>query len=140
MIFFDTDICIDILHEKISLSSFIETFSSNEKFAITSPSIFELYMGYYKLQYGKTQIKEDDLLKERRNIQKLVQSLYNFPLNEKAAIKAANIFRKLEASGNFLDPFDCLIASIILVNDFSKILTRNVRHFQRIKGINVIKL
>lgn len=52
---------------------------------------------------------------------------------------AANIFRELESSGESLDPFDCLIASIILTNNYSKLLTRNVRHFNRIKGIKIIK-
>ncbi|MGV9172854.1 MAG: hypothetical protein ACOC35_09835 [Promethearchaeia archaeon] len=56
MIFFDTEMCIYILHERYSLNSFTEIFSSNEKFALTSPSIFELYVGLYKLQYGKNQI------------------------------------------------------------------------------------
>lgn len=139
MIFFDTDICIDILHEKYSLSSFIETFSSQEKFAITSLSIFELYMGYYKLLFGKTKLKDSYLVKERKNIEHLIQKLYIFPLTENAAQRAAEIFRQLEASGKVLDPFDCLIGSIILSSNYSKLLTRNVSHFKRIEGITVIE-
>jgi len=40
MIFFDTDICIDILHEKYSLKVFTKSFSPEEKFAITTPFYF----------------------------------------------------------------------------------------------------
>lgn len=139
MIFFDTDICIDILHEKYSLSSFIETFSSQEKFAITSLSVFELYMGYYKLKFGKAKLKDSHLTTERKNIEQLIQKLYIFPLTENAAQRAAKILRQLEASGKELDPFDCLIGSIILTSDHSKLLTRNISHFAMIEGITVIK-
>ena len=78
MIFFDTDICIDILHGNYSLKSFKQRFLSNEKFAITTPSIFELYMGYYKLEFEKNRLNEMHLKKERKNIQKLIQGLYIF--------------------------------------------------------------
>jgi tRNA(fMet)-specific endonuclease VapC len=139
MIFFDTDVCIDILHEKYSLSAFTEAFSPQEKFAITSLSVFELYMGYYKLQFGKNKLSKAHLTEERKNIHQLIQGLYIFPLNENAAKRSAKIFRQLEASGEELDPFDCLIASIILSHNYSKLLTRNVLHFQRIKGIEAIK-
>ncbi|TXT59514.1 MAG: putative Ribonuclease VapC [Promethearchaeota archaeon] len=139
MIFLDTDICIDILHGKYSLSSFIETFSSQEKFGITSLSVFELFIGFYKLRFGKNKIIEKNLNIERKSIEKLIQGLYIFPLNEKAAKLAAKIFRKIEATGKSLDPFDCLIASIILSNDYCNILTRNIKLFQRIDGIKPIK-
>ncbi len=135
MIFFDSDICIDILHEIYLLTSFTETFSSNERFAITSLTVFELYMGYYKLKFRKNKLNAINLAKERKNIQQLIQGLYIFPLNDKAAQKAAKLFRKLEASGKELDPFDCLIAAVILSNGYSKILTRKIHHFKRIDGI-----
>jgi len=138
MIFFDTDVCIDILHERYSLSAFTEAFSTQEKFGITSLSVFELYMGYYKLQFGKNKLSDFHLTEERKNIDQLIQGLYIFPLNENAAKRGAKIFRQLEASGEELDPFDCLIASIILSNNYSKLLTRNLSHFQRIKGIEAI--
>jgi predicted nucleic acid-binding protein len=139
MIFLDTDICIDILHEDYNLSSFINIFSPGDRFAVTSLSLFELYMGFYKLQFGKSKISQANLAKERENIQELVNSLYIFPLDEKASQEAAKIFRQLEAAGKELDPFDCMIASIVLSNNYSKILTRNARHFQRIRGIKVLK-
>jgi predicted nucleic acid-binding protein len=94
-------------------------------------------MGFYKLQFRKNKLSQANLTKERENIQELVNSLYIFPLDEKASQEAAKIFRELEASGKELDPFDCMIASIVLSNNYSKILTRNKRHFQRIRGIKV---
>jgi len=139
LIFFDTDICIDILHGNYSLKSFKQNFLSNEKFAITTPSIFELYMGYYKLEFGKNRLNEMHLKKERRSIQKLIQGLYIFSLDEEAARRSAKIYRHLESIGMSLDLFDCLIASIILANNFSNLMTRNEKHFQRIEGINIIK-
>ena len=60
-------------------------------------------------------------------------------LYEKAARRSAKIYRHLESIGMSLDLFDCLIASIILVNDFSNLLTRNEKQYQRIEGINIMK-
>jgi len=96
-------------------------------------------MGFYKLEFGKNILNEKHLKKERKNIQKLIQGLYTFSLEEEAARRSAKIYRHLESIGMSLDLFDCLIASIILANNFSNLLTRNEKHFERIEGINIIK-
>ena len=40
--------------------------------------------------------------------------------------------------GNKIGDFDCAIAGIYLANSVNKIITGNVKHFERIKGLRVI--
>ena len=44
----------------------------------------------------------------------------------------------LDKQGLTINQNDCLIASIILKNGFNKILTRNKKHFERIKNLKVV--
>ena len=52
MIFLDTSACIDILRGSCTLENFHVRFRSGT-FAISSPTIFELHNGVYKLKYLK---------------------------------------------------------------------------------------
>lgn len=62
-----------------------------------------------------------------------------FSLGFKEAEKAAEIYDILESKGNIIDDNDILIAGIMLSNGITKILTRNINHFEKIASINVIK-
>jgi len=52
-------------------------------------------------------------------------------------MKAAEIHGELIAKGNKIDNTDSLIAAIALTNNINTIITRNKKHFERIKGIKV---
>jgi predicted nucleic acid-binding protein len=52
MIFLDTDACIEILRGRASLEQLIRNYS-DERFGISSPSLFELNVGIYNLKYLK---------------------------------------------------------------------------------------
>lgn len=52
--------------------------------------------------------------------------------------RAATIAAKLDATGERIDQFDCLIAAVILSHGYSKIMTNNKKHFLRIEGLTVI--
>ena len=66
--------------------------------------------------------------------EKLVSNLDVFNLDYRAAIKAAEISGNLEG-GYSIDPFDSLIAAIIMVNGGECIVTRNTSHFEKIKEL-----
>ncbi|KKK40761.1 hypothetical protein LCGC14_2870840 [marine sediment metagenome] len=57
MIFLDTSSAIHILNGNESLKNVIDNFGT-DKFGITSPMIFELYHGIYKLKFLKRKIPE----------------------------------------------------------------------------------
>ena len=62
-----------------------------------------------------------------------------FSLNYKEAEKAAEIYDILESQGQIIDDNDILIAGIMFTNGIKKIITKNVRHFERIEGLEIIK-
>ena len=63
-----------------------------------------------------------------------------FLLNqEEKAEKAAEIYDSLDSKGLRIDDNDVLICGIMLTNGIKKILTKNVKHFEKIKEIEILK-
>jgi predicted nucleic acid-binding protein len=61
-----------------------------------------------------------------------------FPLGYKEAKMAAEIYSSLETIGNLIDDNYILIAATMLSNGIVKIITKNVKHFEKIEGLEVI--
>lgn len=59
------------------------------------------------------------------------------PLDDHGIIKASAISAQLMQLGKEISDTDCLIAGIALSNNVDTIITRNVKHFRRIKGLKV---
>lgn len=136
MIFLDTSSAIEILNGNQSLQHLIKQFD-NELFAITTPSIFELYHGIYKLNYLKKKISKQKYNELRNDLEGFINQLRIFSLNEIAANFAAKLHLQLKEVGQEIDVFDCLIAAIIISHDYKKIITGNKKHFERIKQLEV---
>ncbi len=72
----------------------------------------------------------------------LYDNLFNrstlFELDENSCKKSSEIFWKLRKSGIAIEDFDCAIAGIYLSHGVNKIITKNVKHFENIKGLKVI--
>jgi tRNA(fMet)-specific endonuclease VapC len=58
-------------------------------------------------------------------------------LDDQAIIRSAEISAELMKKGGYVPDSDCMTAGIALSNGINKIVTRNVKHFKRIKGIIV---
>ena len=136
MIFLDTSSAIQILNGNNSLESLIEKFE-DDSFGITTPSIFELYHGIYKLKSLKKKISEQKYNELYIDLENFVNQFTIFSLNGEAANYAARIHIELKAKGQEIEVFDCLIAAIILTNNFKKIITLNQKHFQKIEKLEV---
>jgi tRNA(fMet)-specific endonuclease VapC len=67
----------------------------------------------------------------------LFNSLNVFPFDHASAIKAGAILGKLVRKGMKIDSLDGMIAAIALMHGCNVIVTRNVKHFERIEGIEV---
>lgn len=67
----------------------------------------------------------------------LVSRLIVLPLDRKASIKAGLIASDLITKGMMIDDIDCLTAGIFLSNGCDTVITKNVKHFERISGITV---
>ena len=132
MVCLNSSIIIDILRGKESVEAIEERFdSSDEEIFIPSPVIIELIRGIHLIDSIKN-IKE-------REIEEINNFLYSFVVldfNKESAIKTGEIEAELRNSGEIIDLEDIMIGAIALQNN-QAILTRNKKHFERIKGLKV---
>ncbi len=72
-------------------------------------------------------------------IEVLLAAVPVLPLGEEEARAAAGVRRKLEDGGQSIGAADSLIAGICLSRR-AMLLTRNVKHFQRVEGLKLATL
>lgn len=121
---FDTCFVIDFLYGDKDAIKFLSENILND-LEILSISVFELYQ---KKKSPKKEFLTSKFL-ERFNI---------IDLNMPISIKGGKIFSELKSKGLEIDGEDCLIAACALSKD-SPVVTRNVKHFKRIKGLKILK-
>jgi predicted nucleic acid-binding protein len=133
MIILDTNACIDYLNGINEIKDAI--FTQEDLVHITSITVYEINIG---LERTKRKISE----KRYRELYKIwtefISSMEIFPLGYKEAEKAAEIYDSLESKGQLIDDNDILIVGIMLSNGISKIITKNVKRFEKIKEIEII--
>ncbi|MEK6922040.1 MAG: PIN domain-containing protein [Nanoarchaeota archaeon] len=95
--------------------------------AITSISVMELWRGV--LKKGASE-------EEKRKVKEIISSYLLYSFDEKAAQHAAEIESELSKNGEIIDLEDIMIAGIAQSKKES-ILTRNQKHFQRIKDLEI---
>lgn len=120
----DTDIIIDFFTNAPPFAQAVSKLIKENKLAITSVSVFELYAGIT----GKKRLKQ---------IEYFVKNIYVYPLNLIEAAIAGKIFTELKANGSLIGNQDILIAGICIANSLP-LLTRNVTHFEIIKDLKLI--
>lgn len=74
-----------------------------------------------------------------RDIRVLLDSMPTLPLDETAADRAAEVKRDLDRQGLSIGMGDALIAGIVLAHG-GVLLTRNDRHFRRVRGLTLSSL
>ena len=127
MICLDSDFIIDILkHKKNAVLKL--SLLSEEIVVSTEVNYFEILYGVFR----KQQVPQ----KELALVQEFFNSIPNLVLDHPSACNAAEIVAYLEKEGLNIGFNDTLIAGICLSNKCS-ILTKNVKHFSRIKGLKV---
>src|SRR3989344_3245407 len=114
MVCLDSDIIISFLRKDQKTIQLLEELRDEEELSTTSINSFELLKGI------PTNFK-----------------IYNFEFE--SAEKAAEIFDNLKSKGEQIDLADILIASIAITND-ETLVTKNLNHFERIKGLKLKKL
>lgn len=129
MIGLDTTAIIDIFKGDKKIKEFLE--SNKEPLAVTIMSYLELYFGL--------DIENQKHEGEGKYYDEFFKSLYNIDLTKDSCKEASKLFWQLKKTGTTIEQFDCVIASLFISNGINKVLTRNSKHFERIKGLNVIK-
>ncbi len=131
MVCLDTSIIIDILREKVNLDQLELNLAENEIAKIPSPAIIEIILGLH-LNSNILNIYKN----EREKIDKLLSSFPILDLDKESAILAGEIEANLINMGNIIDIEDIMIGAIALHNN-EKLITRNKKHFERIKGLEI---
>jgi|SRR3989344_1150449 len=128
MIGLDTTAIIDLFKEDKKLKEVIE--SLEETFTSTIINYQELFFG---LNPDNEQHK-----KEGEYYDQFFDNVTLFEHNINSAKKSSEIFWKLSKDGATTGRFDSMIAGILIANGVNKIITRNVKHFENIKELEVI--
>ena len=124
----DTSFIIDLMdNNEQAIAKLNELLARNEPQLVASPSIFELWSGI-------TQSNKPD--KEKTKVLAVLACQAILSLDQHSAEMAGEIDGRLVKEGQIIDPEDCMIAGIAKKNN-ETILTRNVKHFSKIKGIKI---
>ncbi len=83
-------------------------------------------------------LRKDFKEEEKLSAQGFFDSIGVFAFDGGCGEISAKMLASLDKQGLTINQNDCLIASIILKNGFNKILTRNKKHFERIKNLKVL--
>ena len=121
----DTSFLIDVMNRLPAAVKLLQ--EHKEPINITTISIFELWSGV-----SRSAKQEHEKIK----IRDVLAGQIVHVLDESAAEKGGFIQGLLLKAGETIDPEDCMIAGIA-INLREPILTRNVEHFKRIKGLLV---
>jgi tRNA(fMet)-specific endonuclease VapC len=124
----DTTFAIDIMSNDTAATAKLYTILKHGgSVSITASTIFELFSGVVRC--SKPQ-------KEKEKIIKLLHGQSVIPLTNTSAEKAGEIDGTLANQGKMIQPPDCMIASIALLKN-KKVLTRNVKDFSKVDGLQV---
>ena len=135
MILVDSTFLIDSLRKLPGVREFLQK-NPTEILFTTEINIFELYLG---LHSSKILEKDPDLFEKRQQrLEELINKFQVLSFRRGEAMEAAKILGRLYRMGNLIEFRDGLIAGIALSNGITKVLTRNIDHFNRIKEIEVL--
>ncbi len=121
----DTTFLVDVFRGK---QEAIRIAKSKEVLLTTQINLYEIIQGLFLKNVSSTKFFE---------VQLLFENIHVLPLDDAGIIKAAEISSILTKKGIAVDDSDCLIAGIALSKGVSTIVTKNVTHFNRMKGIKV---
>ena len=129
MICLDSSVIVDFLRNNEKAIDFITNLRS-EDVATTVINVYELESGIWAMKNENYAMRLDNLNKFLSKI-KLLQ-LDTYSVNQ-----SAKIFGELSRGGKIIEDLDILIAGVCLVNNCDTIITENIKHFSRIKGLKV---
>ena len=128
MVCLETTLLVDALRGKEVAKELLQNLDNgSEAVTIASPSIVELISGALL----NPKIKE-----EKNKVIEFLSSFIVLDLDRESAILAGDIEAELTRTGQLIEIDDIMIAAIALHNK-EKLITRNIKHFERIKELEV---
>ena len=89
--------------------------------------------------YSGLDLENNEHQQEETYYLEILKTLYHFDVTVQSCKYASRIFWRLKKQGKMISRFDCLIAATFITNGVNKILTRNKKHFENIKEIEIIE-
>jgi predicted nucleic acid-binding protein len=129
MIGFDTSAIIDLFKGDENIKKLLIGMSG-EAFAVNQLSYLEIMFG---IDSKNVNNNEEEIFCDN-----FFDSFNNYGLDINSSKMASKIFHDLKKSGITIEMFDCAIAGIFLSNGINVIITKNTKHFDKIKGLKVI--
>ncbi len=127
MVCLETTFMIDFLRGREEARIFLRNILEKmEMPSITSPTIMELISG----------AENNESKKEKKEILSLLPSLIILSLDKDSSILAGEIEANLILQGETIQPVDIMIGAICIKNN-ETLVTKNIKHFQRIKDLKI---
>ena len=123
----DTTVLIDVLKGEKKAIEKIEEMGENAVLYTTVINIYEILRGIKILKKNKE--------KHFNALKVLIKNLHILEIDLKATEAAADIYAELRKRGVGIDEPDYLIAGACLSNGIDTIVTRNEKHFNKIKSL-----
>jgi len=128
MVCLDTSVLVALIRKDRAALDALKAESRRGGFVSTTTiNLCELYAGAYGSK---------DPQRELRRVQDLVTNLGLLGLDAKAAKRYGELVNDATLKREPIGDFDLIIASIALEND-EKMVTRNVKHFRKVHGLEV---
>jgi tRNA(fMet)-specific endonuclease VapC len=128
MIFIDSDCIIDFLRGDESAVKIISKYVG--EIVSSELNSFEVFFGIF----NKKNISKNELIFAER----FFENIEVFAFDSQCGKIAARLLTDLKKKGIEINQNDCLIASVMIKNGVDKIITRNKKHFERIKELKVL--
>ena len=125
----DSSILVDVLRNRDAAK--LEKLSA-EDLCTSEIVVYELLYGIYANKHFSEQ-------KLRELWAVLDTFTYIFQIERKTSIMAAQIAGKLSKAGQTIGDADALIAGNLLANGCTRFITKNVKDFERIKELKLVK-
>ena len=122
----DTDTCIHLLRGHQPTVRLAEQHSPAD-FAVSA-------ITQYELLYGVERCPPAWRKKEGVKVSRLLEHMRILPFTDNTAVHASSLRAALESAGRSIGPMDILIASTALEHRLP-LVTRNLREFQRVPGL-----
>jgi tRNA(fMet)-specific endonuclease VapC len=119
----DTGIFIDYLRSKDKSKTILQNLPDDVELYISSVTLYELYMGATSPQ-------------KWIDVKTLTDDIPVLPFTKTISEKAAIIYQELKKENKIIEFRDIFIAATAMTHNLP-VLTRNKRHFTRVKGLKL---
>jgi tRNA(fMet)-specific endonuclease VapC len=127
----DTTFFVDVLRGDVrdnpTAEEYIENMDAAGTGKISSVSVMELWEGIHLAEATTT---------ERTRVEELIEGIYELPFDRDVAMFAGELSAALISQGEPIEDSDVMIGATALVHD-EPVLTRTVKHFERIDGLDI---